>query len=387
MITLGSPRINEPAVVEAVDNRAGGVAQHNAAFPSRDDAVEVGHAAGKLGSAEPLVGRERSLVARGRHRSVAHHRIDRVTFGQRARQRYAGAERLNRLITRVGKGCRRLKADPRSPIAERKVGRMVELERSGEAEACAKVHHCFIADMSLGKGRRKVQAGAAGAGPGNGGDDHCLQTRWSADVDFVTHGKAIRPANSDTVRACIGRAHEIRARSLNADLGDRHGLDAMANAVDIEPDLVADRDVGYRRDFNVGRTRRRVCAKISLRALLADRGNSRHLVLLNGTCDGGIGRAVTESNLLADLEAVDAGDGHVGRSGGDGDHRTLGEGLPERRIRSGSRPDACNFARLRIVAGADADGIAGRRAVRVPDVDGGISSARGCSESGVGEAK
>ena len=78
-------------------------------------------------ASEPLVGFRRPLVARGRDRGVTHHRVDRVVVGQRAVERDAGAERLDGLVARVGKGRRRLKADPRSAIAEGEVGRMVEL--------------------------------------------------------------------------------------------------------------------------------------------------------------------------------------------------------------------------------------------------------------------
>ena len=90
------------------------------------------------GTAEPLVGRRRSLVARGRDRGVTHHRVDLVVAGQRAVERDAGAERLDGLVAGVGKGRRRLEADSRSPDAEGEVGRMVELQRSGQFEARAR---------------------------------------------------------------------------------------------------------------------------------------------------------------------------------------------------------------------------------------------------------
>ena len=43
----------------------------------------------------------------------------------------------------------------------------------------------------------------------------------------------------------------------------------------------------------------RVGAQPGLRARLADRGDRHHLVLLDGLCDRGIARAVTERDLLA----------------------------------------------------------------------------------------
>src|SRR5579863_9072720 len=104
----------------------------------------------------------------------------------------------------------------------------------------------------------------------------------------------------------------------------------MADAVDIEPDLVADRNVRNRRYFDVAGADGRVSTEIGLRARLADLGDRGHLILLNGTCNGGIGVAVAEGDLFADLESVDAGDRHVVRAGGNGDDWTVGEGLPER---------------------------------------------------------
>ncbi len=181
---------------------------------------------------------------------------------------------------------------------------------------------------------------------------------------------------------------EIGAGGLRADVRNRDGLDAMADAVDVEPDLVANRDVGDRRDFDVGRAGGRVCPKIGLRARLADCGDRGHLVFLSGSCDGGIGGAIAERDFLADLEAGDAGDRHVGRPGGNGDHRTVGEGLPERRI--AGWPPFPTLAILRVSAlgaGVDADRIADRHAVRAPDVDGGIARVRGDRQPGVGEAE
>ena len=119
MVTLGGPRIDEEAVVEAVDDQAGGVAQHHAAGGGREG-----------GAAEPLVGRRSPLIARGRDRGVAHDRVDRVVLRQRAVERDAGAERQDGLVARVGNGRRRLEADARSASAEGHVGRMVELQRA-----------------------------------------------------------------------------------------------------------------------------------------------------------------------------------------------------------------------------------------------------------------
>ena len=128
LVTLGGPWVDEAAVVEAVDDQASGVTQHH-----------VAGAGGEGGAPEPLVGRRSPLVARGRDRGVTHNRVDRVVPGQGAVERDAGAERLDGLVARVGKGRRRLEADPRSPNAEGDVGRMVELQRGGQVEARAQI--------------------------------------------------------------------------------------------------------------------------------------------------------------------------------------------------------------------------------------------------------
>jgi hypothetical protein len=158
LVTLGGPWVDEAAVVEAVDDQAGGVPQHHAAGGDGDGAAEDKGALVARGLRTTGWAR-RSLVARGRDRGVAHNRVDRVAVGQGAVERDAGAERLDGLVAGVGKGRRRLEADPRSPIAEGKVGRMVELERGGQVEARARRYHPLVANVRLGEGRRKVDAG------------------------------------------------------------------------------------------------------------------------------------------------------------------------------------------------------------------------------------
>ncbi len=79
-----------------------------------------------------------------------------------------------------------------------------------------------------------------------------------------------------------------------------------------------------------------------MRARLADGGDGGHLEALDALGDGGVGGAVAEGDLFADLEAGRAGDRHVGRAGGDGDDRTVGEGLPQR----GGAPAAVPMAAI-----------------------------------------
>ena len=128
----------------------------------------------------------------------------------------------------------------------------------------------------------------------------------------------------------------------------------MPNTVNVQSDLVTHGYVGDGGYLDVGVAGFRVCRQPGLRARLADGGNRDHLVLLHGIRDGGIGGAIADADLLADLNreaapaaerpAARAGERHVGRAGGDGDHRTLGEGLPQRRAVAGGRPEAGDLA-------------------------------------------
>ena len=121
----------------------------------------------------------------------------------------------------------------------------------------------------------------------------------------------------------------------------------------------------------------RVRPQEGLRTRLADRCDRGHLVPLYGFCDGRVGGAVAEGDLLAGHEAGHARDRHVGRASKDRDNRTFGEGLPHRRIVAGRSPDAYDLPGFHAGAGVDADRIADYDAGRAPDVDGGIARARG----------
>ena len=85
-----------------------------------------------------------------------------MALGQWAVERDAGAERLDRLVARVGKGRRRLEADPRSSIAEGKVGRVVELERSSQVEASTRSDHRLSVDVRRSESGREVNTSAVG---------------------------------------------------------------------------------------------------------------------------------------------------------------------------------------------------------------------------------
>ena len=82
LIAFRGPRVDQAAVVEAVDDPA--AASRSTMLPAR-------WAKGR--ATEPLVRRRRALIARRRDRGVAHHRVDRVIAGQGLVERDAGAER------------------------------------------------------------------------------------------------------------------------------------------------------------------------------------------------------------------------------------------------------------------------------------------------------
>src|SRR5262249_32027668 len=69
-----------------------------------------------------------------------------------------------------------------------------------------------------------------------------------------------------------------------------------------QPDLVADGDVIHGRNLEVLLANLGVGGQIGLRARLADFGNSDNFELLNILRNSGVGRAITDSDLLADRE-------------------------------------------------------------------------------------
>ena len=207
LITLGGPRVDEAAIVEAVGDQTRGVTQNHTAA-----------GAGERRAPEPLVGRRHPLIARGRNRGVTHGSTDncvnRVLFDQWSIQRDASAERLDGLVARMGKGRRRREGNPRSLVIEGEVGRMVELQRGGEVEARARIYRGLTAEMRVREGRREVDTAGRNRGP-NGSDGHRFMVRRGAHDQLVAHRKRNTARNSATwsVHAAnfdIGRARRPR---------------------------------------------------------------------------------------------------------------------------------------------------------------------------------
>ena len=93
-------------------------------------------------------------------------------------------------------------------------------------------------DMRLGEGRRKVNAAAILTRRPDGTYGHCFHVRGRANRDFITHLKTVYVADFDIRRAGGGVGREERMARLGANARDRERLDPMADAVDIQPDLV-----------------------------------------------------------------------------------------------------------------------------------------------------
>ena len=221
----------------------------------------------------------------------------------------------------------------------------------------------------------------------DGGDGNGLMVHGRADADLVAHGEATRIADVDVGDAGGSARKEIGMVRRSADARDRDGLDAMPDALDVEPDLVTDRDVFGGGHLQVGGAGGRVHGQVGLRAGFSNGGDSGHLVLFLCACDSGISSAVADGDLLANHEPGRAHDGHIGGAGRDGDDGAVRERLPESRTVAGGRSHLDDLSSLHAGASVDADRVAGGHADRAPDVDGGIAGARANSQSGVGEAK
>src|SRR3954463_204930 len=186
----------------------------------------------------------------------------------------------------------------------------------------------LASEMRTGERGREVDRGAARTRRTDGGDGHRLVIRRRANGQPLANDETIRIPYGDTRRAGADTRRKRRAIRLGADTGDRDGLDAVAHAVDIQPDLVARRNIGDGGHLYVARAGWRVDRQKRLRARLAHGGDGGDLVSFHRCCDGGIGCAVADGELLADHEPRDTGDWHVRRARGDRDHRTVRQWLP-----------------------------------------------------------
>ncbi len=168
--------------------------------------------------------------------------------------------------------------------------------------------------MELSEAWRKVERGTVRPLAANGGDRNSFLARRRADRNLVTYRKTLCSADVDPGRAGVRRGGEICLTRRCADMRHGHGFDSMSDTVDIQPDLVTDRNIGVGCYFDVARSGMRVHREIGLCARLADCRHLGHLVLLHGICDDGVGSAVPERDLLANNEAGHALHRHIGRA-------------------------------------------------------------------------
>ena len=108
LVTVGCPRIDQQAIIQTIRHQAIAITKHHGT-----------RGAGQGRAAKPLVGLGRPLITGNRHGGVAHHRVNRVIACERAIQRDAAAQRLDRFIAGV-RICRgRLEGDSRSSARSR----------------------------------------------------------------------------------------------------------------------------------------------------------------------------------------------------------------------------------------------------------------------------
>src|SRR3982751_3309516 len=137
-------------------------------------------------------------------------------------------------------GGRRLKADPGSPNAEGEIGRMAELQRGGQVKTRSVSYDKFAVEMRFGEGRCEVHACTGRTRGGDRSNGNGLLGRGGAHGHLIAHNEAVRASdlNLDIGRARAGVRRKRPAARLRADLRDHDRLDPMADAVDVQPDLV-----------------------------------------------------------------------------------------------------------------------------------------------------
>src|SRR3954449_11934299 len=112
--------------------------------------------------------------------------------------------------------------------------------------------------MRPGEGRRKFERSARRTRCTEGGDRYCFTIRGGANGQLVAHSETVHAPDLDTSRAGARISRKVRADRRCADARYGHSLDPMADAVDVQPDLVTDRNVGDGRDLNVRRAGGRI---------------------------------------------------------------------------------------------------------------------------------
>ena len=283
--------------------------------------VAEGDVAGALGEGRAA---EQEVRLAGEAGGAAHNGlVDGMGRLERLLEFQREAEREDRLVAVVRELRRGFEGDTRAAHAVRHVGGVGELQRLGDVQARARI---------LVRAQRAVQ------------------------------------------RVARGR----RAHGRN-----RHSLDAVSLAIDVQPDAVAHGNVRRGGDLDVGVAGFCVHGQIPLGAGLAHLGHGHDLVLLEDAGDGGPVRTVADGHLLAHGEVRGGRDGEAGRSGRVLDAVPARERLPQRGGRAGrleAAPEraAARGRRLRrrrvhrpdgVLLLAEGDFVAGLEAFDAADVD------------------
>src|ERR1700722_3484432 len=121
--------------------------------------------------------------------------------------------------------------------------------------------------MRFGEGGRKVDGGGPLAAYGCDGNVFLACRR--ADHDPVAYSETLRPAYADPVRSGADRSGEVGPARCCAHMRHSNSFDSVANAVDIQPDLVTDGDIRESGDLDVAGSGRRIHGEPGLGAWLA----------------------------------------------------------------------------------------------------------------------
>src|ERR1700733_12999324 len=149
---------------------------------------------------------------------------------------------------------------------------MMEPQGTRQIEACARTDDPFTRHMRFGECRCNIDRRALRPLATHGGYSNGLLACRRAHHDLVAYSETRPPAYADLGRTGVCRSCEVRLDCGCANMGNRNGFDSVANTVDIEPDFVADGDIGEGGHLYVGGSGRRIRREIGLCARFTDRG-------------------------------------------------------------------------------------------------------------------
>src|SRR5438309_8578551 len=107
--------------------------------------------------------------------------------------------------------------------------------------------------MRPGESRREFERGARWTRRTDCNDRDRFTVRRCANGQLFTDSETVHAADLDVGRARARISRQIRAARRCTDARYRHRLNPMADAVDVQPDLVTYGNVGHGRDLDVTR--------------------------------------------------------------------------------------------------------------------------------------